>query len=66
MNSAKAYDVRDRIAAQGVLQMKKRFNKADEDLQAMTLDDFMLEPAIAKLESNQFVSDGDLWEIAWQ
>lgn len=61
MNSPEAHDARDRVAAQGVLQMKKRLNKADEDLQAMTLDDFMLEPAIAKLESNQFVQDGDLW-----
>jgi len=36
-------------------------NKDDEDLQQMTLDDFMVEPVVVKLPNNQFVQDGDLW-----
>ena len=61
MNSPEALDQRDRVLAQGILELKKLHNKADEDLQAMTLDDFMLEPSVQRLESNQFVQDGDLW-----
>jgi hypothetical protein len=61
MNSPEALDARDRATKEISLQAKKRINRADEDLQTMTLDDFMLEPAVTKLSDNQFVQDGDLW-----
>lgn len=61
MSSADANEQREKIGAQGKLQLKKINNKDDADLQAMTLDDFMLEPAVHKLPANQFVQDGDLW-----
>ena len=52
---------RERVALVGKLQLKKMHNKDDEDLQQMTLDDFMVEPVVVKLPNNQFVQDGDLW-----
>jgi hypothetical protein len=61
MSSANANEQREKIGAQGKLQFKKINNRNDEDLQQMTLDDFMIEPAVPKLPSNQFVQDGDLW-----
>jgi len=59
--SPEAEEQRDRVSALGSLELKKLHNKADEDLQQMKLDDFMLEPGVSRLENNQFVQDGDLW-----
>ena len=61
MNSPEALDARDRATKEITLQRKKQTNRADEDLQAMTLDDFMLEPPVSRISDNQFVQDGDLW-----
>jgi hypothetical protein len=41
--------------------MKKMKAKGDEDLQQMTLDDFMVEPQVDDLGSGQFRAGGDLW-----
>jgi hypothetical protein len=52
---------REKLPAHSKLQLRKLHNKSDLDLQAMTLDDFMLEPLVPKLPNNQFVDSGDLW-----
>jgi hypothetical protein len=61
MLSADANEQRDKISAQGKLQLKKINNKSDEDLQEMTLDDFMIEPQIDDMPQGQFRAGGDLW-----
>ena len=61
MLSADANEQRDKISAQGKLQLKKINNKSDEDLQEMTLDDFMIEPQIDDLPAGSFRAGGDLW-----
>jgi hypothetical protein len=61
MSSATANEQREKISAQGKLQLKKIHNKDDTDLQEMTLDDFMIEPQIDDLPSGQFRAGGDLW-----
>lgn len=61
-----AEEQRDKLTAQGKLQMKKMKDKSDEDLQEMTLDDFMIEPLVDDLDSGQFRAGGDLWtEDGW-
>ena len=52
---------REKLPANAKLQLKKIHNRHDADIQAMTLDDFMLEPVMPKLPSNQFVDSGDIW-----
>jgi hypothetical protein len=49
------------VSSQGKLQLKKIHNKGDEDLQQMTLDDFMVEPVVDDLKNGQFRAGGDLW-----
>ena len=61
MLSADANEQRDKISAQGKLQLKKINNKSDEDLQEMTLDDFMVDPQIDDMPQGQFRAGGDLW-----
>ena len=61
MNSAVALDARDRATKQITLERKKQANRADTDLQEMTLDDFMVDPQIDDLPSGQFRAGGDLW-----
>ena len=61
MLSADANEQREKIGAQGKLQLKKINNKSDEDLQEMTLDDFMIEPQIDDMPQGQFRAGGDLW-----
>jgi hypothetical protein len=41
--------------------MKKMKAKDDEDLQSLTLDDFMIEPQIDDMPQGQFRAGGDLW-----
>jgi hypothetical protein len=55
---------RDQARAIGKLGIRQYHNKSDEDLQAMTLDDFMIEPQVKELPDNQFVAGGDLWTEA--
>jgi hypothetical protein len=61
MLSAHANEQREKIGAQGKLQLKKIHNKDDADLQSLTLDDFMVEPIVDDLENGQFRAGGDLW-----
>ena len=61
MNSAVALDARDRATKQITLERKKQTNRADTDLQEMTLDDFMVDPQIDDLDAGQFRAGGDLW-----
>lgn len=61
MSSADANEQREKIGAQGKLQLKKINNRDDEDLQEMTLDDFMVEPQIDDLPAGKFRAGGDLW-----
>ena len=61
MNSENALDARDRAVKQITLERKKQTNRADEDLQSLTLDDFMVEPIVDDLPSGQFRAGGDLW-----
>jgi hypothetical protein len=61
MNSENALDARDRAVKQITLERKKQTNRADEDLQSLTLDDFMIEPMVDDLPSGQFRAGGDLW-----
>ena len=55
---------RDHMSSHGKLYVKKMHKPDDEDLQAMTLDDFMIEPQVKELPDNQFVAGGDLWTEA--
>jgi len=55
---------RDQASSMGKLGIRKYLNPTDEDLQAMTLDDFMIEPQVKELPDNQFVAGGDLWTEA--
>lgn len=59
--TAEAADQREKLSAQGKLQLKKIHNKSDEDLQEMTLDDFMVDPQIDDMPQGQFRAGGDLW-----
>jgi len=61
MNSENALDARDRATKQITLERKKHTNRADTDLQEMTLDDFMIEPQIDDMPQGQFRAGGDLW-----
>lgn len=61
MNSANALDARDLATKRITLERKKQTNRADEDLQSLTLDDFMIEPIIDDLDAGQFRAGGDLW-----
>lgn len=61
MNSENAVDARDRATKQITLVRKQQANRADSDLQEMTLDDFMVEPIVDDLPSGQFRAGGDLW-----
>ena len=64
--TAASAEQRDKVSAQGKLQLKKIQNKADEDLQSLTLDDFMIEPQVDDLGAGQFRAGGDLWtEDGW-
>jgi predicted amidophosphoribosyltransferase len=55
---------RDQASAAGKLGIRQYRNRDDADLQAMTLDDFMIEPQVKELPDNQFVAGGDLWTEA--
>ena len=59
--TAESNEQRDKLTAQGKLQMKKMKAKSDEDLQSLTLDDFMIEPQVDDLGAGQFRAGGDLW-----
>lgn len=61
MNSENALDARDRATKVITLERKKQSNRADEDLQSLTLDDFMIEPQIDDMPQGQFRAGGDLW-----
>ena len=61
MNSENALDARDRATKQITLERKKHTNRADTDLQEMTLDDFMVDPQIDDLPAGSFRAGGDLW-----
>lgn len=61
MNSPAALDSRDLATKRITLERKKQTNRADEDLQSLTLDDFMIEPQVDDLGIGQFRAGGDLW-----
>jgi hypothetical protein len=61
MNSGNALDARDRATKQITLVRKQQANRADTDLQEMTLDDFMVDPQIDDMPSGKFRAGGDLW-----
>jgi hypothetical protein len=61
MNSENALDARDQATKVITLERKKQTNRADEDLQSLTLDDFMVEPVVDDLDRGQFRAGGDLW-----
>ena len=61
MNSNAAIEQKNHVTEIITLERKKLANKADADLQEMTLDDVYVPPITYNTDANQFVADGDLW-----